>query len=115
MSYNISFDASNKADFIADISATNIETGAAIDFTGVLVSIEIAEENCTPIISTSIGNGITLVEPTVLQLRITATQMAVLRPISYRIGGVWKSAGETDQLFRGDFVVYDGIARIASA
>lgn len=112
MAYNTSFDASNKADFIVDISATDADTGAAIDFTGAVISIKIAEENCTPIISASIGNGITLVSPTIIELRITATQMAVLRPISYRIGGVMKNAGETDQLFTGDFVVYDGIASV---
>lgn len=112
MAYSTSFDTSNKAEFVVDISATDIETGAAIDFTGAAVSIKIAAENCNPVISTTIGSGITLSSSAVLELRITATQMATLRAGSYRIGGVYKINGETNQLLIGDFVVYDGIAAV---
>lgn len=112
MAFNTSFDASNKADFVVDFSATDAETGDDIDFTGADVSIKIAQENCNPVISATIGDGITLSTSTVLELTITATQMAALRPGSYRIGGVYSLNDETVQLFVGDFVVYDGIAAI---
>lgn len=112
MAFNTSFDASNKADFVADISATDAETGDDIDFTGAEVSIAISAADCGQFISASIGNGITQPSSTVLELTITAAQMATLRPGSYRIGGVYSLNGETIQLFVGDFVVYDGVANI---
>jgi hypothetical protein len=112
MAYNTSFDASNKADFVVDISATDIETGAAIDFTGAAVSIAIWEENCSPIITKSIGSGITQPTSTVLELTITAAQMGSLHPGSYRIGGTYTIGGSTTQLFVGDFVVYDGMGSV---
>lgn len=111
MAFNTSFDASNKADFVADISATDSETGSDIDFTGATVTIEIWEENCNPIITATIGSGITQPTAYVLELTITATQMAVLRPGSYLIGGVYTLNGSTIQLFVGDFVVYRGLAK----
>lgn len=110
MAYNTSFDASNKADFVVDFSATDAETGDDIDFTGAEVSIKIEQENCSPIITASIGSGITQPSAFVLELTITAAQMAALRPGAYRIGGVYKLSGATIQLFVGDFTVYDGIA-----
>lgn len=110
MAYNINLAASNKADFVVDISATDVDTGGDIDFTGVAVSIKIEPENCSPIITASIGKGITLPTSTVLELRITAAQMAAFQPGSYRIGGLYTFNGETNQLFVGTFVVYDGIA-----
>lgn len=108
MAYNTSFDASNKADFVVDISATDAETGDDIDFTGATVSIAVWEENCSPKITASIGSGIVLVTALVLELTVTAAQMAAFRPGSYRIGGIYTLAGSTVQLFIGDFVVYEG-------
>lgn len=110
MAYIINFTESNKADFVFDISATDPDTGDAIDFTDVEVSIEIGPENCSPIISATIGDGITQPTSTVLEFRKTAEQMAVLQPGSYRIGGVYTFNDETNQLFVGSLVVYDGIA-----
>ncbi len=112
MAFNTSFDASNKADFVVDFSATDAITGADIDFTGAEVSIKIAQENCNPMFSATIGNGITQPSSTVLELTITAAQMAAFRSGSYRIGGVYLLNGETIQIFVGDFVVYDGIASV---
>lgn len=112
MAFNTSFDASNKADFVVDFSATDAETGDDIDFTGASVSIKIGQENCAPIIMATIGSGITQPTNLILELTITAAQMATFRPGSYRIGGVYKLNGATNQLFVGDFVVYDGIAAV---
>lgn len=112
MAYNTSFDASNKADFVVDISATDADTGADIDFTGAAVSIAIMrdDDHCYSLITSSIGNGITQPSATVLELTIPASKMAALRPGSYRIGGLYTLNGSTIQLLVGDFVVYDGIA-----
>lgn len=112
MAYNTSFDASNKADFVVDISATDADTGADIDFTGAAVSIAISEtgERCYTRYSASIGNGITQPASTVLELTIPAATMKSFRPGSYQIGGVYTLNGATIQLLVGDFVVYDGIA-----
>lgn len=112
MAYNTSFDASNKADFVVDFSATDAETGDDIDFTGASVMIRVAREDCGPVITATIGSGITQPTGLVLELTITAAQMASLRPGSYRIGGVYNLSGSTIQLFVGDFVVYDGIAAV---
>lgn len=112
MAYNTSFDASNKADFVADISATDADTGLDIDFTGAAVSIKIGPENCSPLIMATIGHGITQPTANVLELKITAAQMAALRPGNYRIGAVYSLAGSITQIFVGDFVVYDGIASV---
>lgn len=110
MAYNTSFDQSNKADFVVDFSATDAETGDDIDFTGATVSIKIGQEHCAPMITATIGSGITQPSGLILELTITAAQMAVFRPGSYRIGGVYSLNGSTIQIFVGDFVVYDGIA-----
>lgn len=108
MSYNVSFDASNKADFVVDFTATDAETGTDIDFTGAAVSIVIWEQNCAPKVTATIGSGITQPSGLILELKITAAQMAAFRSGSYLIGGYYTLNGETNQLFRGDFVVYDG-------
>lgn len=112
MAFNTSFDASNKADFVVDFSATDAETGIDIDFTGASVSIKIAAEQCSPLITATIGSGITQPSSTVLELTIMAAQMAAFQPGSYRIGGVYSLNGQKIQLFVGDFVVYDGIAAV---
>lgn len=112
MSYNLSFDQSNKADFVVDLSATDAETGEDIDFTGAAVSIAIWEENCSPIITASIGSGITQPTSLVLELTITAAQLSSFRQGTYLIGGTYTIAGQTVQLFRGAFVVYDGAGAV---
>lgn len=108
MAFITNFDASNRADFIADISATDADTGADIDFTGATVTIAIWEEGCSPKITATIGSGITQPSATVLELTVTAIQMAVFKPGSYLIGGIYAVGGTTTQLFIGDFVVYQG-------
>lgn len=112
MAYITNFDASNRADFVVDISATDADTGDDIDFTGAEVSIAIKaqDDNCYPYFSFSIGGGITQPSSTVLELTVTAEQMQTLQPGTYRIGGVYTINDATTQIFRGEFVVYDGVA-----
>jgi len=115
MAYRTSFDQSNKADFVVDISATDIDTGDDIDFTAAEIAIKVTGENCWVAVDATIGNGmITQPSTTVLELTIPAATMATLQPGTYQIGGVYSlDAGATvTQLFVGEFVVYDGIASL---
>lgn len=112
MSYTVNFTASNKADFIVDFSAIDVDTDEAIDLTGAEVSIKIKEDDCYERYSATIGDGITQPSSTVLELTIPAATMMRLWPKSYRIGCVYSLNGETVQLFEGNFVVQDGIASL---
>lgn len=42
--FSTNYDTSNKVDFTVDISATDAETGDAIDFTGAEVAIAVSDE-----------------------------------------------------------------------
>lgn len=111
MAAEVNFEVSNAADFVADISAKDVETLEDIDFTGAAVSIDIWQENYSAKITLSIGSGIVLVSALVLEMTITAAQMAAFCPGSYLIGGTYTLNGSTIQLIRGDFVVYRGHAQ----
>lgn len=111
MAYLTSFEASNSADWTIEISATDAETGDDIDFTGASVSLAIRDENSQRLVAT-VGNGISLIEPTVLTVSFSKEQLATLCPGSYRIGAVYEVSGETAQLFVGTFSVYDGVATV---
>ena len=114
MSFNTNFDASNKADFVVDFSATDADTGDAINFTGAAVSIKISEASdpCCIRYSASIGSGITQPDANTLELSIPAATMANFCAGTYRIGGVYSLNGQKVQLFVGEFVVYDGVASV---
>lgn len=114
MAYNTPFVASNRADFVVDFSATDAETGDDIDFTGAEVSIKIADVGNPTCIrySATLDDDITQPSTTVLELTIPEATMATLCAGTYLIGGVYSLNGETNQLFVGDFVVYEGIASL---
>jgi hypothetical protein len=112
MAYIVNFDQSNKADWTFDISATDADTGVAIDFTGALVSLAVKDENGCQLLSASIGSGISLILALVLEVSFTASQMETLQPGSYKIGAVYSINGQINQLFSGTVSVYDGIAQI---
>lgn len=112
MAYVSNFDASNTADFILQVSATDADTGVNIDFTGAAVSFVIQDDNGVSQLTASIGSGITQPSSTVLQVQFTSAQMQTLQPGNYKVGCVYKINGETDQLLTGSLSVYDGIATI---
>lgn len=112
MAYITNFDASNKADFIVDFSATDAETGDDIDFTGASVDIRVRDENNCQRLEASIGSGITQPSSTVIELWFTADQMESLCAGTYSIGGVYSLNGQTIQLFTGTMTVYNGIAQL---
>jgi len=111
MAYLANFEASNRADWIIQISATDAETGEDIDFTGADVALAIRDENCQRLGAT-VGDGITLLEPTVLQASFGKDAMSGMCAGSYSIGAVYEVNGETTQLFVGTFSVYDGVAKL---
>jgi hypothetical protein len=112
MAYIINFDQSNKADWTFDITATDSDTGLAIDFTGALVTLTVKDENDCQRLTASIGSGITQPVGTTLEVLFTDEQMKALCPGSYKIGAVYQLNGETNQLFHGTVSVYDGVASI---
>lgn len=112
MAYIANFDASNRADFVVEFSATDADTGDDIDFTGFDIAFKIADD-CATVIEATTANGlIILPTSTVLQLTIPASRMAALWPKTYQIGAVFEFNGETTQLLVGSFVVYDGVASV---
>lgn len=117
MAYIINFDQSNKADFTFDITATDGDPdsatfGQAIDFTGALVKLVVADENGWQRLTASIGSGITQPVGTTLEVLFTAAQMETLCPGSYKIGAVYSLNGSINQIFSGMISVYDGVAQI---
>jgi hypothetical protein len=116
MAFITSYDASNEADWIIDISATDGTEGPTfgddIDFTGAAVSFVVKDENGCQKLSATIGNGITQPSSLVLEVAFTPAQMACLCPGSYNVGCVAKINGVTFQVFTGTLSVYDGIASL---
>jgi hypothetical protein len=112
MAYIINFDQSNKADWAFDITATDADTGLAIDFTGALVTLTVKDENDCQRLTATIGSGITQPVGTTLEVLFSASQMEALCPGSYKIGAVYSLNGEINQLFQGTVSIYDGVAQI---
>jgi hypothetical protein len=109
--YLTDIDASNRADFIILISATDADTGDAIDFSIASdITIEVNDSTGCQKMLASVANGkVTLPSSTVLQCKFSRSEMVNLCPASYVIGGTYTAAGETDQLFTGSINVYDGV------
>jgi hypothetical protein len=109
--YLTDIDASNRADFIILISATDADTGADIDFSVASdITIEVNDLDGCQKMFASLANGkVTLPSSTILQCKFSRSEMVNLCPASYMIGGTYTSSGETDQLFTGSINVYDGV------
>lgn len=112
MAFTTNFDQSNKADWTFDITATDADTGGAIDFTGASVKFEVKDKNNCQRLCATIGSGITQPVGTTLEISFTATQMEALCPGSYKVGCVFELNGETDQLLTGTVSIYDGVAKL---
>jgi hypothetical protein len=112
MTYIINFYQSNKADFIFDITATDVDTGLAIDFTGAAVALTVKDENGCQRLTATIGSGITQPVGTTLEVLFTASQMEALCPGAYMLGAVYSLNGEINQLLNCPLSVYDGVAQI---
>jgi hypothetical protein len=112
MAYVTSFDQSNTADWIIQISATDADTGDAIDFTGATVLFVVKDENNCLKLSASIGSGITQPSGAVLQIQFTPAQMETLCAGTYKVGCVFQLNGVISQLLTGSVSIYDGVAQL---
>lgn len=111
--FTANFEQSNKADFIIDIGATDIDTGDDIDFTGASVSVVIRDENgCTKLTASTANGKVTMPSPIVVEAHFTPADMACLCPATYDIGAVYNLNGQTVQLMISSVAIYDGIASI---
>ena len=112
MVYSATFDQqSNKADFIFEITATDMDTGQLVDFTGALIGCTIQDKDKCNLLSINVGSGITLIDANTLEFFFTKGQIGNLCG-HYKIGSVYEVNGETNQLFVGTVSFYDGIATV---
>jgi hypothetical protein len=114
MAYNTDFETSDKADFIVQISATDISTGEDINWTGAEVAIAISETvgSCRSRYNATIGSGIVLVSALVLELTFTDDQMKTLCPGTYLIDGIFRVSGRTSELIIGTVGVHHTAATL---
>lgn len=109
----MSGEISNKADWTIQIIATDDETGNAIDFAGASVAVVVKDErDCLTLTATTENGKVTLPSLGVVECKFDLDDMKKLSPATYKIGGVYELNGETNQLFVGEFSVYDGIATL---
>lgn len=112
MAFVTNFDQSNTADWTFDITATDADTGDAIDFTGAAVSFVVKDENNCKKLALSIGSGITQPDGFTLEFLVPAAQMEALCAGSYKHGCVYSLNGSINQLLVGTVSVFDGVAKL---
>lgn len=112
MAFTTNFDQSNTADWPFDVTATDADTGDAIDFTGASVSFVVKDENNCQRLSASIGSGITQPDANTLEFLFTAAQMETLCAGSYKFGCVYSLNGSIIQLMVGTVSVFDGVGKL---
>ena len=103
------FEASNKADWSFKLEAVD-EDGDVI-FTDAEIAIAVADgSGCKRLEATTANGKVTLLSDTQIEVRFTSDDMKNMPPASYNIGGVYKIADDTQQMFIGTVSIYDGIA-----
>ncbi|MGJ5075498.1 hypothetical protein [Bradyrhizobium oligotrophicum] len=108
--YLLSIEASNRADWTVQISATDADTGDALDFTGASVTVAVKDESgCQRLLATTDNGKITLLSTGVIQFTFDDSEMRGLCPATYLVGATYLLNGETNQLFVGTVNVYDGV------
>ncbi|MCK1430908.1 hypothetical protein [Bradyrhizobium sp. 87] len=113
MAYVTNFDQSNKADWVTEISATDADTGDAIDFTGASVAFQVNDDQgCQRLLATTANGKITLPDVNTLQVSFTDEEMKTLCSGSYACGAVYSLNGETNQLLVGTVSIYNGVASL---
>jgi hypothetical protein len=112
MSFIANFDQSNKADWTFDITATDFDTGDAIDFTGASILFVVKDENNCKKLSASVGSGITQPDAFTIEVLFAASQMEALCAGSYKVGCVYSLNGSINQILTGTVSVYDGVAQL---
>lgn len=120
----------NRESFTQNVLLADNDTGDPIDLTGVSIQLEIRRvrdhgsrsdgygpnyslgsyDSCGPILSASIGNGITVVGVGVFQIYFSETQFRSLSPGMHSINATLASADGIDvrQLFLGRLPIFAG-------
>lgn len=111
MAYITSFDQSNKADWTFDVTATDAETGEAIDFTGAEVAFMVKDQNRCTVLSATTDDGITI-STTTISVRFDDSDMNAVCAGSYNIGMIYRLNDETNQLLTGTVTIFDGVATL---
>lgn len=111
MAYSFSSEQSNKADWAFDVTATDAETGEAIDFTGAEVAFFVKDKTGCEVLSATVGDGITI-STTTLSVLFDDADMADVCAGSYNVGMIYRLNDETNQLLVGTVTIYNGIAEL---
>jgi hypothetical protein len=113
MAYHTSFDQSNKADWAFDVTATDAETGEAIDFTGAEVAFMVKDQSRCTVLSatTDADDGITI-STTTISVRFDDSDMNGICAGSYNVGMIYRLNDETAQIFTGTVTIFDGVATL---
>lgn len=108
--YLTSIEASNRADWTVQVSATDADTGDAIDFTGASVTVAVKDETgCQRLLASTDNGKVTLPSIGVIQFTFDDSEMQGLCPATYLVGATYVLSGQTNQLFVGTVNVYDGV------
>ena len=112
MVYTATFDQqSNRADFVFQVTATDVDTGALVDFTGATISCGISDKNNCPVTTISNSSGITLIDANTPEFFFSKSLVGNLCG-HYKIGCVYEKDSLTTQLFIGTVSFYDGLVTV---
>jgi hypothetical protein len=108
--YQITDEASNQADLVFDISATDLDTGEAIDFTGASIRFGLKDaDGCFRATGATGDSSVVLIAQYTIEITILAATMKTLCPATYQIGIVATlSDGSNVQVAIISLSVYDG-------
>lgn len=109
---SVNLETSNREDWTIQFSATDEDTGDDIVWTGASVAFKLTDENGCTCLEASTPSSITFPDPTIVEIALTAAQMATLCSGTYPVGCVYELNGTTAQLFTGTASIYDGIASL---
>jgi hypothetical protein len=102
-------EASNRADLVFDISATDADTGDAIVFTGVSVVYGLKDqEGCMRATGSTTEGSIVLVDQYTLEITVLSTTMRSLQVGTYQMGVVATLNSSPVQIAIITIPVYDG-------
>jgi hypothetical protein len=107
--FQITDEASNRADLVFDISSTDIDTGDQIDFTGASIQFGLRDaEGCFRATGSTADGSIVLVDQYTIEITISASTMRTLCPATYQMGIVGTFSDGVAQVGVVMLSVYDG-------
>jgi len=108
--YQVTDEASNRADLVYDIRSTDAETGDEIDFTGAAVQFGLKDpEGCFRATGSIADGSIVLVDQFTLEITVLKSTMQNLCPATYQMGITATLAdGSNVQVGIISLSVYDG-------